>query len=184
MAACVRSRLNSLSSELSLGRLEDIFSELDRCDLLAHLRQAQAALMQDVGGETLLFAQQSEQQMLGADVLVIQPLGFLRAIGQHALALMAQRQIDRGRNLLAQRGVRFDLLANGFYRRAGAQKAIGERLVFPQQTQQQMLGLDTRTAELAGLVSGEEDDSAGLFGITFKHNSCPVHRRLRRSIGR
>ena len=97
-----------------MGRLEATFSDDERCDLFAHLRKAQAALVQNLGGETLLFAQQSEQQMLGADVLVIQPLGFFGAIGQHALALMAERKIDRSGHLLANGGVRFNLLANGF----------------------------------------------------------------------
>ena len=143
MAACVRSRLNSVSSELSLGRLEATFSDEARAISSRTGRQAQAALVQNLGGKALLFAQQAEQQMLGADVLVVQPLGFLGAIGQHALALVAQRQIDRGRNLLADGGVAFDLLANRFDRRVGAQKAIRQRLVFAQQAQQQMLGLDT-----------------------------------------
>ena len=129
--------------------------------------------MQNIRGEAFLFAQEPEQQMLGPDVLVVQPFGFLGAIRQHALALMAQRQVDGSRNLFPQRGVRLDLLADGFHRRAGAQEAVGERLVFAQQAQQQMLGLDARAAELAGLVAGEEDHSPGFFGITFKHSSCP-----------
>jgi hypothetical protein len=63
----------------------------------------------------------------------------------------------------------FDLLADGFDRRVRAQEAVGQRLVLAQQAQQQMLGFDIRTAELAGFVPGEKDDPAGLFGITFKH---------------
>ena len=72
--------------------------------------------MQDLGREALLFAQQAQQQMLGADVLVVEPLGFLGAVGQHALALVAERQVDRRRNLLANGGVPFDLLADGIER--------------------------------------------------------------------
>ena len=110
-----------------------------------------------------------EQQMLGADVLVAQPLGFFRAIGQHALALMAQRQIDRSGNLLADGGVAFDLLADGFDGGVGAQEPVRQRFVLAQQAEQQVLGFDVGTAELAGLVSREEDHSPRLLRITFKH---------------
>ena len=49
-------------------------------------------------------------------------------------------------------------------------KPIGQRFIFPQQTQKQMLGFDIRAAELAGLVAGEKNYPAGLFRITFKHD--------------
>src|SRR5258708_7109561 len=117
--------------------------------------------MQDLGGETLLFTQQAEQQMLGPDVLVAQTLGFFRAIGQHALALMAEREIHRSGNLLSNGGVGFDLLPDGLNGGVRAQEPVGERLVLAQQSQQKMLGLNIGAAELAGLVAREEDDSTG-----------------------
>ena len=132
--------------------------------------EAQAALVQDLGGEALLLAQQAQQQVLGADVLVVQAFGLFRAIGQHALAFVAQRQIHRSGNLFANGGVAFDLLANGFHRGVRPQKTVGQRLVLAQQTQQQMLGFNIRAAELAGLVAGEKDYPPGLFRITFKHD--------------
>ncbi len=96
-----------------------------------------------------LLAQQAEQQMLRTNVLVIQPLGLLCAVGEHALALVTQRQIDGRGHLLPQRGVRLDLLADRFDRRAGAKETVRERFVLPQQAQQQVLGFDARAAELA-----------------------------------
>ena len=109
--------------------------------------------------------------MLGTDVLVIQALCFFSAIGEYALALMAQRKIHRGGNLLANGGVRFDLLPNGLDGRVRPQEAIGQRLVLSQQPEQQVFRLDVRTTELAGLVSREENHAPGLFGISFKHDS-------------
>ena len=88
--------------------------------LFADGGQAQTALVQDLGGEALLFAQQAEQQVLGADVLVVEPLGFFGAIGQHALALVAERQIDGSRNLLAHRGVRLRSACEWIRRRRGS----------------------------------------------------------------
>ena len=50
-----------------------------------------------------------------------------------------------------------------------AQKPVGQRFIFAQQAEQQMLGLDVRAAELAGLVAREKNHPAGLLCITFKH---------------
>ena len=71
--------------------------------------------------------------MLGADVLMIQSLGFFRAIRQDTLAFVAERQVNGGRDFLADRGVTLDLLADGFYRGVRPEKTVGQRLVFAQQ---------------------------------------------------
>ncbi len=97
----------------------------------------QPALMQDLRRKTFLFAQQSEQQMLGADVLVIQPLCFFRAVREHALAFVAEREIDRSRDLLPNRGVPFNLLSDGIDGRVRPQKPVGQLFVFPQKPEQQ-----------------------------------------------
>ena len=107
--------------------------------------------------------------MLGSNVLVRQALSFLGSVGQNALALVAQREVDRGRDLLPDRGMSFNLLADRFNRGMRAQEAVGQGLVFAQQSQQQMLGLYVRRAELAGLVAREEDDAPGFLRITFEH---------------
>ncbi len=111
--------------------------------------------------------------MLGADVLVRQALGLLGGIGQHALALVAERQIDAGRNLLADGRVTLDLLANGVHRRMLPEKAIGQCFVLAQQSQQQVLRLDVRRTKLAGLVAGEENHASRFFGVPFKHFASP-----------
>src|ERR1700722_969305 len=115
--------------------------------------------------------------MLCADVLVVEPLGLLGAIGEHPLTLVAQRQVDRSRHLLAQRRMRLDLFTDRFDGCAGSEEAVGQRLILPQQSEQQVFGLDARAAELAGFVACEEDYATGLFGITFKHNSCSIRNR-------
>src|SRR6476659_6726216 len=57
-----------------------------------------------------------------------------------------------------------------------AQKAVGQCLVFAQQTQQQVLRLDVRRTKLAGLVSCKEDDAPGFLGIPLEH--IPLTRML------
>jgi hypothetical protein len=65
--------------------------------------------------------------------------------------------------------VAFDLFPNGFDRRMLPEEPIGERLIFAQQAEQQVFGLDVRGAELARLVAREEDYASGLFCVPFKH---------------
>src|SRR6185503_19245389 len=62
-----------------------------------------------------------------------------------------------------------NLLADGLYRRMRAQKAVGQRLVFAQQAQQQVLRLYVRRAELAGLVSCKEDYAPGFLCVPLEH---------------
>src|SRR5690242_9995707 len=47
--------------------------------------------------------------------------------------------------------------------------AAGEALAFPNQPKKQMLGLNGNAAELAGLVTCEEEHSSGAFGVPFEH---------------
>ena len=64
--------------------------------LFANLRQLQTALLQNLGRKALFFAQQAQEQMFSPNVLVPQPFGFFRRVGQHTLALVGKRQVNRG----------------------------------------------------------------------------------------
>jgi hypothetical protein len=52
--------------------------------------------------------------MLGPDVVVEQAIRFFGRELQDALGLRAERDLDRGRNLLAEHGAAFDFLADVF----------------------------------------------------------------------
>src|SRR5262249_31298460 len=108
-------------------------------EILTYRREPQTALVQNFGREALFFPQQPEQQMLGSNVLVIEALGFLRAIGENALALVAQREINGSGNFFSDGGVAFNLLPDGIDRSMRAQEAVRQRLVLAQQAQQQVL---------------------------------------------
>ena len=107
--------------------------------------------------------------MRRADGLVVEPLRLLGAIGQHTLALVGERKNHKGRYLLANRGAGLDLLADGLDRGVRAQEAVGQRFVLLEQPKQQVLRFDVRAAELAGLVTSEEDGSPGPFGVALEH---------------
>src|SRR5205823_2597565 len=110
----------------------------------------------DFRRKAFFFPEQAQQQVLGADVLMIQTLGFLGAVSQHALALVAERQIDRRRNLFPNRGMPFDLFPDRIDSRMRSEKPVGQRLILPKQAQQQMLRLDVRASKLARLVPREK----------------------------
>src|SRR5579859_1126925 len=56
--------------------------------LLTNGKQTQSALVQYLRCEALLFTQQSQQEMFRTDMLVREPLCFLRRVGQHPLAFI------------------------------------------------------------------------------------------------
>src|SRR5271167_494829 len=107
--------------------------------------------------------------MLGSDVLMRETLRLFCRISEHPLAFVAQRQVHGSGYLLANRGVSLDLLANGFDRGMGTQKAIGQGFIFAQKSQQKMFRLNIWRPELAGFVAREKDDAPRLLRIAFKH---------------
>jgi len=145
----------------------------DARELIANLSQFQAALLQNLGREAFLFAQQSQQQMLSADMLVPQTLGFFCRIRQNPLAFVGKRQINRRRHLLANRCVCLNLFSDRLYRRMRAQEAIVKALSSRRQAEQKVLSLDIGRAKLAGLISREEDHAPCLLRIAFEHGVSP-----------
>jgi hypothetical protein len=55
----------------------------------------------------------------------------------------------------------------------GPKEPIGERFIFSQKSQQQVLRLYIRRTKLAGFVAREEDYAPGLFRVPFKHGTSP-----------
>ena len=112
----------------------------------AQRRKPQPALLQNFRAKALLFAQDSQQQMFGADVLVPEALGLFGGEIQDALGFLAERHFHRRGDALADGDALFDLLADGFDRAVGTQETVGQRLVLAHQAEQQMLGLDVRAS--------------------------------------
>ena len=134
--------------------------------------EPQSALVQNFRGKTFFFAQKSQKKMFGSDVFVRKPLRFFGCLGEHALAFIRKRKIDRRRYFFADGGVSLDLLADGLHRGVRAQKAVGQRFVFAQQSEQQMLGLDVRRAKLARFIPRKENYPSRLLCIALK-NTAP-----------
>src|SRR6266436_5419062 len=132
--------------------------------------------------KTFFFAQDAQQQMLGADMLMAEPFRFFCRHIKDALALRAQRHFHRSGNPFANRDARFDLFANRFDRPLLPQKSVRQRLVLAHQAEQQMLRLDVRAAVLAGFVPRKEYDPTRFLCVPFEHVSSllPLGPRSRR----
>ena len=168
-------RLGEVAAELGeqrrflhAGQRGLLVQQLD--DVLANGVQAHPLLHQDGGGDGTFLAEDAEQQVLGADVVVQQPVGFFGRELQHALGFGAERDLDRGGHLLPEHRPAFDFLADVLEREVRARKnPAREPFAFANQAQQEMLGLNGDAAELTGLVTGEEEYSSGPFGVPFEH---------------
>src|ERR1035441_8269027 len=120
--------------------------------------------------------------MLGSNVLVRKALSLLGSVSQNPIALVAQREIDRGRELLPDRGVSLNLLADELDRGMRTQETVDDRCVFAQKSQQQVLRLYVRRTELTGLVARKEDDASCFLRVVFEHTS-PPRQVLREGVG-
>ncbi len=142
----------------------------ERDDVLAHGVEAHPLFHEDRRRDRSFLAQNAQQQVLGADVVVQQPVGFLGGILEHALGFGAEGDFNGGRDLLAKHGPAFDFLANTFEREVRAGKdAAGQALALANQSEKQVLGLDGDAAELTRLVPREEQDPPRSFRIAFEH---------------
>ena len=170
IAASVRSRLNSASSGVSFTRVSVVFS-LSSATMSSRTVLSRIPFsMQDGRRDRTLFAQDPEQQVLGADVVVQQPIGFFGRELQDALGFGAEGDLDRGRDLLAEHRAPFDFLADAFERQMRARKDPARQpLALADQSQQEVLGLNGDAAELAGFVAREEEHAPRSFRVAFEH---------------
>src|SRR5712692_10473145 len=113
--------------------------------------------------------------MLGADVIVQQPVGLFGRKLQDALGFGAERDLDRGRYLLPEYGSTFDFFADVFEREVRAREnAARQPFPFANQAEQEVLGFNRNAAQLTGFVAGEEKYSSCPFGVPFEHPSTYV----------
>ena len=89
-----------------------------------------SALVKDFRRDALFLAQDSQQQMLGSDMPMIQPFCFFGGIGENAFALVRKRQIDGRRNFLTNGRPAFNFLADTLDRGMIPKKTIRQILIF------------------------------------------------------
>ncbi len=141
--------------------------ELD--DLLTDAREVGAQLHQHLRGDAFAFADQPEEDVLGADVVVAE------------LERLAQRELEdllgaggegdvAGRSLAAVADDLLDLRAHGLEGDAERLERLrGDALALVDQTEQDVLGTDVVVVEQARFFLRQDDHSAGSVGEAFEH---------------
>ena len=143
-------------------------------DLLAHPGQLGAQLHQHLGGDALTLADQAEQNVLGADVVVAELQRLAQAQLQHLLGARGERDVA-GRRLLALADDLLDLAAHAFQRDAQRlQRLGGYALTLVNESQQDVLGADVVVVEHPGLFLSQDDDAACAVGKSFEHRWLPA----------
>jgi hypothetical protein len=142
-------------------------------DLLADPVEVGAELDQHLGGDALALADEPEQDVLGADVVVAE----LQRLAQRELEhlLGARREGDvAARGLLALADDLLDLVADALEGDAeGLERLRGDALALVDQAEQDVLGPDVVVVEHPGLFLGQDDHPTGSVGETLEHEVAP-----------
>ena len=143
---------------------------------LAHGGKPQSPFQQDFGTKGFFFPQHPKQQVFRSDVFVTEPFSFFRGVVEDALAFLAEGNFHRSGNALAHGDARLDFLSDGLDRAVGPEKSVGQRLIFAQQAEQQVLRLDVRASVLARLVPCEKDHSTCFLCVSLKQGLPTLSR--------
>ena len=171
-ASVVRSRPYASSVgvfDLPLGAARLAFGAEQRGRLHAHLGRVDAEVGQHARGDAFAFADQAEQQMLGADVVVIELARFFERELDDALGARREDHLLLD-GLAAAADDRFDLLAH--LRQVDAERLehFGrEALALGDDAEQDVLGPDVVVAEPLRFFLREHDAASRSLGKRFPH---------------
>ena len=145
-----------------------LFEDRDR--LFAHAVDVEALGGEDARGRRRLDAQDADQQMLGADVLMQHRLRFVRGVREDLLRLLGERQFGGRGDAVDEEAVAFDFAADLFRLDVEAGEDLFDDLLpLAQDAEEDVLGLDDARAELGGFVAGEEECAACFLVVFFEH---------------
>ena len=145
--------------------------ELD--DLLADAREVGAQLDEDLRGDALTLADEPEQDVLGADVVVAELQRFAERQLEDLLGAGGERDVARRRGATVTDDL-LDLGAHGFERDAERLERLGgHSFALVDQAEQDVLRPDVVVVEQARFFLRQDDHSAGSVGKAFEHGWDP-----------
>ena len=167
-------RLAAAASGAGFGGLLALVAGQQLDHLLAHPGEVGAQLDQHLGGDALALADQAEQDVLGADVVVAELQRLAQRQLEHLLGPRRERDVP-GRRLLALADDLLDLAADALQRDAQRlQRLGGDALTLVDEAQQDVLGADVVVVEHPGLFLGQDDDPPRTVGKSFEHPWLPA----------
>ena len=138
-------------------------------DLVADLVGLGVEVEQDARRDAFVFADQAQQDVLGADVVVTQRERLAQRQLEHLLGARRERDLAGG-DLVALADDAHDGGADLFGRDLErVEHARGDALFLAQEAEQQVLGADVVVLQRPRLFLREDDDLAGTFGEAFEH---------------
>ncbi len=142
-------------------------------DLLAHAAEIGAELDEHLRGDALALADQAEQDVLGADVVVAELQRLAQRELEHLLGARRERDVARGRGPALTDDL-LDLAAHGLERDAERLEGLGrDAFALVDQPEQDVLGADVVVVEQPRFLLGEDDDAAGPVGESFEQGLPP-----------
>lgn len=161
-----------------LGGLLALVAAQQLDDLLTHARQLGAQLDQHLGGHALAFADQAEQDVLGADVVVAELQRFAQRQFQHLLGSRGEGDVA-GRSLLALTDDLLDLAAHAFKRDAQRLERLrGNAFALVDESKEDVLGADVIVIEHPGFFLGQNDDAPCAVSKAFEHRWLPALHQI------
>ena len=152
------------------GRLLALVAREQLDDLLAHLVQVGAELDEHLGGDALALADEAEQDVLGADVVVAELQRFAQRQLEHLLGARRERDVP-GRLLLTLADDVLHLLAHGVERDAQRLERLGgDTFTLVDETEQDVLGADVVVVEHLRLFLGEHNHTTGAIRESLEHH--------------
>ena len=163
-----RARAGALAAAAGAGEHPD--------DLVADLLGVGVEVEQDAGGDALVLADQPEQDVLGADVVVTERERLAQRQLEHLLGARRERDLAGG-DLLAGADDPDHLGADALDGDVeGLEHAGGQALLLAEQAEQDVLGADVVVLEGPRLFLGEDDYLTGPLGESLEH-CLPVLNR-------
>ena len=142
-------------------------------DLLADAVEVGSELDEDLRGDALALADQAEQDVLGADVVVTELQRLAQRQLEDLLGARGEGDVAR-RRLLALADDLLDLGADGLERDAQAlQRLRRDALALVDEAEQDVLGADVVVAEHAGFFLGQHDHPSRTVCEPLEHVFAP-----------
>ncbi len=151
------------------GRLLALVAGEQLDHLLADPVEVRAELDQHLRGHTFALADEAQQDVLRADVVVPKLQRLAQRQFQHLLGPRRERNVAAGR-LLALPDDLFHLLAHAFERDPKALQSLGgDALALMDEAEQDVLGADVVVVEHPGLFLRQHHNSSGSVGEPLEH---------------
>ena len=145
-------------------------------DLVADLLRVGVEVEQDARGDALVLADETEEDVLGADVVVAERESFAQRQLEDLLGARRERDLAGGDLVTLAHDAR-DLGAHLFHRDVERlEDAGGESLFLAQETEEDVLGADVVVLQRPCFVLGENDDLSGPFRESLEHSFDPPFR--------